>query len=205
VVDPFGRIAGTTTNVNWDAISAPIKDKPGQANWTGGISNSFGYKRFTLSSLLTFSVGNWIYDAGAQSQAYMQQTNRNVQSQFLDNRWQKAGDIADNPGFFFNPVYSGQASTRFLYRGDYARLRNLRLNYDLPARLLQKIKMSKASVFVNATNLLTFTDFKGWDPEISGTITFQDFNNQPQNIAPSQTNADPPQAKNIGVGFQLNF
>ncbi|WP_304063695.1 SusC/RagA family TonB-linked outer membrane protein [Pedobacter glucosidilyticus] len=207
VVDPFGRVAGgtTTPNVNWDEISAPITDKPGQANWTGGVSNTFSFKQFTLSTLFTFSLGNWIYDAGAQSQAYMLQGPRNVQSQFLENRWTQPGDNATNPGFFFNPTYSGQATTRFLYKGDYARLRNLRLSYDLPTKLTQRAKINRASIFLTATNLLTFTDFPGWDPEISGTITFQDFNNQPQNIAPSQTNADPPQARNFGFGFQLNF
>jgi TonB-dependent starch-binding outer membrane protein SusC len=205
IVDPFGRVAGTTTNVNWDAISAPVDDKPGMPVWTGGITNTIGYKGFTLSAMLSFSLGNWIYDAGAQSQAYMQQTYRNVQKQFYEDRWTTPGQNAKNPGFFFNPVYAGQATSRFLYNGNYARLRNLRLSYDLPKGLLNRMQLSRATFFINATNLLTFTNFRGWDPEVSGTISFQDFNNQPQNIAASQTNADPPQAKNISFGIQLNF
>ncbi len=205
IVDPFGRINGTTTNVNWENISAPIKNKPGQPLWTGGLTNTFAYKGITLSVLLTYSLGNWIYDQGAQSQAYMLQINRNVQQRFIENRWQKPGDVAENPGFFYNPAYSNQATTQFLYNGDFVRLRNLRLSYALPKTIISKLGLERASVFFNATNLLTLTKFKGWDPEVSGTLSFQDFNSQPQNIAASQTNADPPQARNISFGVQINF
>jgi len=205
IVDPFGRIHGTTTNVNWENISAPIQNKPGQPLWTGGLTNTFTYKGLTLSVLFTYSLGNWIYDQGAQSQAYMIQLNRNIQQRFIEDRWQKPGDNASNPGFFYNPAYSNQATTQFLYNGDFVRLRNLRLAYSLPKGVISKLGLERASIFFNATNLLTFTKFKGWDPEVSGTLSFQDFNGQPQNIAASQTNADPPQARNISFGLQINF
>lgn len=205
IVDPFGRIAGTTTNVNWENISAPIANKPGMPLWTGGVTNTLRYKEITLSFLFTFSQGNWIFDEGARTQAFMLQTFRNVRREFIEDRWQKPGDITRNPGIFFNPISQNQNSTRFLYRGDFVRLRNVRLSYNFPTSLTQRLRIDRMNFFVNATNLLLFSKFPGWDPEVVGTIGFQDFNNQPQNIASGQTNAEPPQARNITFGFQIGF
>ncbi|GAA4335085.1 TonB-dependent receptor [Flaviaesturariibacter amylovorans] len=205
VVDPFGRINGTTTNVNWEGISAPVNGKPGLPVWSGGLSNTLSYKGLSFAFLFTFNQGNWIYDEGARTQAFMLQTYRNVRREFVENRWQRPGDIASNPGVFFNPITQNQQSTRFLYRGDFIRLRNVRLSYNLPVTLTRRLRMDRVNFFVNATNLLLFTKFPGWDPEVVGTIGFQDFNNQPQNIAAGQTNSEPPQARNITFGLQLGF
>jgi hypothetical protein len=182
-----------------------MHDKPGQPLWTGGVTNTFSYKGVTLSALITFSAGNWIYDQGAQNQAYMLQTFRNVQEEFIKDRWRAPGDITQNHALFFNPVFAGQATSRFLYNGNFARLRNLRISYDLPKDWLKSIKLDKCQIYFNATNLITWTKFPGWDPEVSGTLSFQDFNGQPQNIAASQTNGDPPQARNINFGALINF
>lgn len=205
VVDFLGRIAGTTTNVNWENLSAPIRDKPGQPFWTGGLTNTFSYKGLSVSGLFSWVGDVWIYDAGARDQAYLLQGFRNVQQRFVENRWQKPGDVAENPGFYFNPVYAGQNSTRFLENGSFVRLRNLRVAYNLPGSLTQKLHMDKVSVFANATNLLTFTKFRGWDPEVAGQAAYQDFNAQGQNLGPSQTNGDPPQPKTWVFGVNLSF
>lgn len=205
VVDPFGRVAGSTSLVNWEAISAPLENKPGMPLWTGGLTNTFSYKGLMLSFLFSFNQGNWIYDEGARTQAYMLQTYRNVRNEFVTDRWTKPGDVASNPGIFFNPTTSGVQSSRFLYNGDYIRLRNVRLSYDLPKRLLTELKLDKVTVYANGTNLLLFSKFPGWDPEVVGTVGFQDFNNQPQNIAAGQTNSEPPQNRNISVGIQIAF
>ncbi|GAA4468840.1 TonB-dependent receptor [Nibrella saemangeumensis] len=204
-VDFLGRIAGTTTNVNWESISAPIRNKPGQPFWTGSVGSTIGYKGLSLNALFTYSLGGWIYDAGARDQAYMLQANRNIRAQFVEDRWQKPGDVATNPGLYFNPVYAGQNSTRFLYNGDFWRLRNLRLGYDLPRALVQKLRVDRLNVFVNGTNLLTFTKFPGWDPEVAGQLAYQDFNFQGQNLGPLQVNSDPPQARTWLIGINIGF
>jgi TonB-dependent starch-binding outer membrane protein SusC len=205
IVDFLGRVAGTTTNVNWENLSAPIADKPGQPLWTGSVGNTFGYKGLSLNVLFTYSLGGFIYDNGARDQAYMLQTHRNIRTEFLENRWQKPGDVATNPGLYFNPVYAGQNSTRFLYDGSFWRLRNVRLAYDLPKPLAQKLGLDRVGLFVNGTNLATFTKFPGWDPEVAGQAAYQDFNFQAQNIGPLQINSDPPQARTFLVGVNIGF
>ncbi len=49
----------------------------------------------------------------------------------------------------------------------YIRLKNVSLRYDL-SEYAKKIKLSRATVYVNAQNLLTFTNYKGMDPETKG-------------------------------------
>ena len=56
-------------------------------------------------------------------------------------------------------------SDRFLEKGDFIRLRNLRLGYTLPQSITNKIKTKNITVFVAGSNLMTFTGFTG-DPEV---------------------------------------
>lgn len=205
VVDFLGRIAGTTTNVTFNNISAPVDGKPGQARWTGGLTNTFSFKGLSLGVLFTFSQGAWILDAGARQQAYMLQGLQNVRSEVTKNVWQKPGDVADNPAFYFNPLYAGQNTTRFLYNGDFVRLKNIRLGYTLPRALSDRLNLNNVTLFANATNLLTFTSFPGWDPEVIGSQSQQTFNNQASNLAPSTTNSDPPQSKTYLLGINFGF
>ena len=205
VVDFLGRIAGTTTNVNFNNISAPVEGKPALPLWTGGVTNSFSYKGLSLGVLFTFSQGAWILDQGARGEAYMLQGPQNVRAQFTENVWQKPGDAAENPAFYFNPLYVAQTSSRFLYNADFVRLKNVRLSYALPNKLVNRAKLSNLSLFVNLTNLLTFTKFPGWDPEVVGSQSQQTFNNQASNLSPSTVNSDPPQAKTFLVGLNFGF
>jgi hypothetical protein len=60
--------------------------------------------------------------------------------------------------------------TRFLEKGDFMRLRNVTFAYNLPTKLLQKAKIASCRIFVQGQNLATFTKFKGYDPELTGTL-----------------------------------
>jgi hypothetical protein len=66
-------------------------------------------------------------------------------------------------------------SDRLIIDASYLRLKNVQLAYNLPASLSQKLSMSRASVYVSATNLLTFSKLNEWnlDPEVpSGRATY---------------------------------
>jgi len=139
-----------------------------EPDFIGGITNNFRYKNFDLSFMFNFSVGGKVYDS---SYAGLMHAGTNVGKQMhedLLNRWQKEGDITDVPkmdnsiGTNYNAI-----STRFLFDNDYARLRNITLGYTLPSNLLEKVNLSKARVYVQADNMLTFSSHKGMDPEQS--------------------------------------
>ncbi|MGH2564863.1 MAG: SusC/RagA family TonB-linked outer membrane protein, partial [Ginsengibacter sp.] len=73
-------------------------------------------------------------------------------------RWQKPGDITNVPKYVFGSGNNSNAfSTRFLYKGDFIRLRNLTVGYNLPASLISKLKISSLRIYVRGTNLWTRT------------------------------------------------
>jgi hypothetical protein len=82
--------------------------------------------------------------------------------------WQKAGDKTNIPKIVYggnnNSFYN---STRFLYKGDYIRLRNVELSYSIPKSSIKKAHISNILVYVRGTNLLTLGADKHltFDPE----------------------------------------
>lgn len=143
--------------------------KSSAPKFTGGISNTFGYKNFTLSTFFNFVYGNYVYntsrfyfDNDGLYESYNQMQLANGWS-----RWEKPGDIATHP----KPVFgrsdaSNQTSTRYLENGSYLRLRNVTLGYNLPTSITKKLRLSSTRLFVSGDNLWTLTKFSGTDPEV---------------------------------------
>ena len=65
--------------------------------------------------------------------------------------------------------YNNYLDIRYVESASYLRLKNLQVGYTLPIRLAQRQKLS-LNVYASAQNLLTFTPYKGYDPEYSGAI-----------------------------------
>ena len=164
-------------------------------DWIAGLTNTFSYKGFDLS--FTF-VGEWgasIYNAGGRFQS----ANGNFEdNQTIDqlNRWQNPGDITNVPQarlFGFNGYGH---STRWLEKADFIRLRNLTFSYNLPATLLKGVGLSGVRLYATGVNLLTFTDYMGYDPEArddsGGYSTGQAFYSAPA-------------ARTISFGANVNF
>ncbi|MEO7044565.1 MAG: TonB-dependent receptor [Ferruginibacter sp.] len=135
----------------------------------GSITNTFMYKEFSLTAQFYFNEGNYIFDrvgGTTSSDGFRLGTFNQLSNQLT--AWKNPGDITNVPRI----VYGGnqnsyQASTRYLYKDDYIRLRNLQLNYNLPTSLLKKIRVNNLNVFVRGTNLFTFVRDKNlpFDPE----------------------------------------
>ena len=91
-----------------------------------------------------------------------------------------------------------RGSDRYLYDASYIRLKNVNLSYNLPTRLTQSLSVSSARIFVTGQNLLTFTDYRWWDPEanadaFSGNLGFgNEFYTAPQ-------------TRSVTGGIQLSF
>lgn len=155
---------GTTTNINL-ATNVPIGNP--NPRWTGGITNTLSFKGFDLTATIVGVFGNQIYDAGAPF--YSTGFNNGPDNQTRDqlDRWQKPGDITNVPKAIYNGANGTGQSSRFVRNGDYGRLRTVLLGYNLPSTLARRGYLQSARVFVQGLNLLTFTKYKGWDPEVS--------------------------------------
>lgn len=135
-------------------------------DYTGGFTNNFSYKRFYLNTFANFTVGNLVYNALDSDGAYETNNERVLTS--TESRWTQPGDIATHP----KPIMGGnlnsnKPSSRFLEDGSYLRLRNITLGYDLPSTLFKSGNLSAIRVYVSGDNLVTITDFKGMDPEVT--------------------------------------
>lgn len=150
----------------------------------GGLTNTFTYKGFSLSFMLYFNFGNKVYDNyGATSfsdgSGGFTPTTRMTRYTY-DNRWRNPGDITDQPKIVFTGTQSGpssQSSSRFLYNGDYIRLRDVSLGYQLPSKWIKYANISSAKIYFRASNLFTYIKDKriSFDPEV-GIDGFADKN-----------------------------
>jgi len=136
---------------------------------TGGFYNTFTYKKLDLSFLVNYALGAKLLDADYIGLMHGftnvgQQLHKDILA-----RWQKAGDITDVPRLKIGQSDYGNPSTRHLFSGDYARLRNVTLGYNFPASLFNKIGTLKSlRIYIQADNYLTWTKAKrGLDPELA--------------------------------------
>ena len=130
------------------------------------LNNTFTYKGFDLTVFLQGVYGNDIYNANriwSEGMAVAQ----NQTTGALD-RWTAEGTSTTVPRAIFNdPNKNIRPSDRFVEDGSYLRVKNITFGYTVPARIIQKAKMSSARIYVSGTNLFTFTDYSGFDPEVS--------------------------------------
>ncbi len=149
----------------------------------GGFTNTFSYKGFSLSVLITGSYGNDIYNYSARASS--NPNNINVSQNLLVNATNYAKLTTDdqgkvilsNPGTNIPRISNGpndnyeRHSSKWVEDGSYLRLKNVSLSYNLPQSLLSKQKIVRAvRVLVGAQNLATITNYSGYDPEVGAYI-----------------------------------
>jgi TonB-dependent starch-binding outer membrane protein SusC len=134
----------------------------------GSLSTTLTYKGFSLDVQFYYNGGNYTYDAfnsfylGAGANPAF-----NKASRILD-RWQKPGDVTDIPKYIAGGNKSFQsASTFYQNSGDYIRLRNLQIGYNLPKNLAANLRLTSAFFYIRGTNLYTWVKDKNqpFDPE----------------------------------------
>ncbi|WP_245576560.1 SusC/RagA family TonB-linked outer membrane protein [Flexithrix dorotheae] len=135
---------------------------------TGGFTNTFSYKGIDLSIFLNWSYGNDIYNmTGAVLEDMSDDYN---QSTKVLRRWKNQGDITDVPKAIYGTssvsgASNNESSSRFIEDGSFLRIKNVTLGYSFPQHLIEKVKLSSARIYVAAQNLVTITNYSGYDPE----------------------------------------
>jgi hypothetical protein len=149
-----------------------------QPNLVGGLASSFRYRNFDFSFAFNFEWGqelvNWstffMVHGGSRMNAATGEATYGFYTKQLE-RWQKPGDITDIPkvgGTADERANNyGRFTSRAMEDGSYTRLRNLTLGYTIPSRVTSRINISSVRVYVMASNLVTFTNYSGLDPEIN--------------------------------------
>ena len=192
---PDGTFDRTTTN-NPNEAQRVVIGNP-NPKLIGGLSNSFAYKGLEFNILFQGQTGNDIYNGGGKFQSANGDFFDNQTADQLD-RWQQPGDITDVPQARLFGANGTAESSRYLQRGDYLRLKNATLSYTLPSSITNRAKMDRVRVYVTGQNLLTFTKYTGWDPEVNADYLAG-------NIGLGNDFYSAPQAKTIIVGINLGF
>lgn len=147
-------------------------------DFTFGMTNSFAWKDLSLSIFLQGSYGNDIYNASRLETEGMYD-GKNQSTRVL-NRWKIPGQLTNIP----KANYNIENSTYFVEDGSYLRVKDITLSYNIRGHILNKLGVTRLQPYFTATNLLTWTSYKGMDPEVnqfgnSGAVQGVDFGTYP--------------------------
>jgi len=151
-------------DINEDGkVTASDKTFIGDPNpiFTYGLTNTFSYKNFNLSIFIQGSYGNDIFNSSRGDVAGMYDLKN--QSIEVLKRWRTPGQITDIPKAGFNL----QPSTYFIEDGSYLRIKDVSLSYNFKGGILNRLGVTRLQPYFTARNLLTFTKYKGMDPEVN--------------------------------------
>ncbi|MBK8484660.1 MAG: SusC/RagA family TonB-linked outer membrane protein [Saprospiraceae bacterium] len=155
-----------TYNVAEDRVPAGTL----QADFYGGLTNTFSYKNWSLSALLFFKYGGKLYDDAAKRQLGVVTTDWNMRPLIFD-RWQQEGDQSRYPRFTNTMLNWGgndnawqNNHSLWLYDASYMRLRNVTVAYTIKGKTAKSISYR---FYITGNNILTFTKYPGWDPEVA--------------------------------------
>lgn len=132
----------------------------------GALTNTLSWKGITCTFQFQYQYGG--YFLNQQRQFYYSDGTYaflNAPVGVMD-RWQKPGDISDNPIRIFNNPNNGAAhSTRYLYKSDYLRFQMASVSWDVPERLRNVLRMQSLRIFAQGNNLALWSTAKDVDPD----------------------------------------
>jgi len=144
---------------------------------TGGFGFSGGYKGIYVMTDFSFALGKhmisndqYFFENPFVFMPSLNQSNR------LFDYWKKPGDNATFPGVEYNDEIDYRTTwfdSRMIENASFMRLKNLTIGYQLPANLLRSQKaLTGAKIYFTGRNLLTFTKYRGMDPEVDSNLSF---------------------------------
>ena len=125
-----------------------------------GGNVSLGYKAFDFNLQFQGSIGNDIMSTYHQPSRPI--TNKPVH--FFTERWKQAGDNASFPGA--GNVISSYDTDLMVESGSFMRIKQIQFGYTLPSNIADKLKVANLRMYLSLDDILTFTNYKGLDPEV---------------------------------------
>ena len=133
----------------------------------GGFFNDFTYKTISLSFLLDYTLGNDIWRRWDELRNDLNSANETPGPDRIEGAWLNPGDITVYPRLNRVPQNRDRPNSFFVTDGGFIRLRFVRLGYDVPKSALEQLGFLKqCSFFVSGNNLLTWTNYPGYNPEL---------------------------------------
>ena len=159
------------------------------------VMNTIRYHQFSLSFTFNTQWGNKVYNNAAQTLDNYATSNIIPQPYVIDHMWRKQGDITQVPAYLKTSVGDVRMSDRFLEDGSFIRLAYAQLNYTIPPAITRKMFAQSASAYIYGSNLLMWTNYTWYDPEIISTNPLQ----------MGQDNGGYPRRRELGLGLNIFF
>lgn len=165
-------------------------------DFTVNLTNSFGWKGIDLSIFLQGVFGNEILNLVRRDiEGLAGLSNQSVN---VINRWSPTNPSNTVPrATDTDPNGNRRISNRFIEDGSFIRLRNISLGYTFPSKWMKRWRINNIRVYISAQNLVTWTDYSGYDPEIGS------FNQSP--LINGVENGRYPIARSYTTGLSVNF
>ena len=160
--DNQGKLTGQPDGIIDEADRRIIGDATPDFIW--GLTNKISWKGIDLSVFIQGVQGNQIVNAYLFEIGSLN-SETNVLKEFYDNRW-----TPENPNNIYpkvNPSERNIFSDAQIEDGSFVRLKNITLGYALPAKWQQRIKAGNFRIYGSVNNLMTFTKYRGYDPEVN--------------------------------------
>lgn len=175
--------------------------KDGVADAVGGIGNSISWKGLSVDAFLQFSFGQWAFPS---SEYYFSRVANQytAMTDIVLDRWQQPGDVTYYPRAYVTTTHTASADyrttlgTHSIFNASYIRLKNITVSYDLPTRFVERIGLKGVRFYSTAINLITWTAWPYYDPEVAFSST---------DIYNNVTAASYPTARQINGGIELRF
>ena len=163
---PLFYDADNNVTTEYDASASQVlSGKSPLADLEGGFNLYANYKGFDLAADFFFKAGNYVYN-------YMEQNALSDGTDVASNQRVDAFNYWTEPGqtnVLPSPLYGTQAqqfTDRFLQKGDFIRLRNLTVGYNVPTKFLDRTGLQGIRFFVQGQNLWTYVPYFKGDPEV---------------------------------------
>ncbi|MBT2559328.1 TonB-dependent receptor [Hymenobacter sp. ISL-91] len=200
----YNHLGGGWTTLDGQPVTtAPSQLADGQfygptlPTWYGGFDNTFRYKNFDLGVFIQFSGGNYIYN-GTKAGLHDQRFWNNASD--IKDRWSENNRNAEWPRVVYGDnVSNGSAlvMSSNVEKGDFARLRNVALGYNVGSGLVEKLGLGSARFYIQVQNAALLTNYSGIDPEIS--------TNGSANTGAGVDRNSVGQARTYTAGFNIGF
>lgn len=164
----------------YNADDAVLTGKSRYAPWSGGLQIDFSWKRFSLQAQFSgvfkkYMINNDMY-------FWTNVTNiaeSNKAAELVYQTWRQPGDIAKYPAIEYTEHHF---DTRFIENASFVRLKGITLSYSLSQNALNTIGgvLKGVRVYVTGRNLLTWTKYRGWDPEVNSNLALGRYPNSKQ-------------------------
>jgi TonB-linked SusC/RagA family outer membrane protein len=192
---PYLKADGSKNTINQTADAIDYGNAT--PKFIGGLSNTFRYKNFDLSLLLTYQLGFYVYYGTGATLTDQRFWNNSTD---ILNHWTTPGQVAKYPKVVFGDNVSNGTSfpSDFnVYRGDFLKVKTVNFGYTIPKTFLNKIGVSSVRVYVSGQNLFVFTKYPGPDPEVGSNGT--------ANSSPGVDRNTVANGRTVTAGFSLKF